>query len=349
MKKMKKIYLSLVCLLILLSCKEDQKKYVLFSGKILNQYSDSLIVTAYSSDFSKLIFLDQNGVFQDTLKITENDYYQFNLGEYTTTYLKKGDDLNLTLDTKQFDETIKYSGRGSDIGNFLAKIYLIKEQFYSNPSVFEMTKDSFDYQIASLENAFNSELSRITNIDSIFKSEELGKFNDLKTSLLNTHAQTHFLKSMKGSASPKFVAYENYSGGTTSLDDFKGKYVYIDIWATWCGPCIYQLPDLKKLEADYSNKNIVFISISIDNGRGFKNKSLQEAKLGWRQMIEDKEMGGVQLFSDSAWESEFIKDYKIDGIPRFILIDPKGNIVSADAPRPSDEKLKELFDELNIE
>ena len=65
-------------------------------------------------------------------------------------------------------------------------------------------------------------------------------------------------------------------------------------------------------------------------------------------MIEEEELGGIQLFAPEAWQSEFIRDYKINGIPRFILIDPSGNIVSASAPRPSSDELIKLFDEENI-
>ncbi|MFK8059036.1 MAG: TlpA family protein disulfide reductase [Polaribacter sp.] len=67
-----------------------------------------------------------------------------------------------------------------------------------------------------------------------------------------------------GSPSPKFNGYENNAGGKTSLEDLKGKYVYIDVWATWCGPCIAEIPSLKKVEKDFHNKNIEFVSISID-------------------------------------------------------------------------------------
>lgn len=65
-------------------------------------------------------------------------------------------------------------------------------------------------------------------------------------------------------------------------------------------------------------------------------------------MVKEKELGGVQLFADNDWKSQFVTDYKINGIPRFILIDPAGNIVSPDAPRPSSDELKVLFDELKI-
>lgn len=146
-------------------------------------------------------------------------------------------------------------------------------------------------------------------------------------------------KLVKGKPSPTFANYENHKGGTTSLEDLKGKYVYVDVWATWCGPCKAEIPSLKKVEKEYHGKNIAFVSTSID---AIKDHDT------WVKMVKDKELGGVQLMADKAWKSQFVLDYGINGIPRFILIDPSGNIVSADAPRPSDPKLKELFNSLEI-
>jgi len=143
----------------------------------------------------------------------------------------------------------------------------------------------------------------------------------------------------KGKASPKFIDYENFAGGTTSLDDLKGKYVYIDVWATWCGPCKREIPFLKDIEKKYHNKNIEFVSLSID-------KVSDRDK--WKSMVTDEELGGIQLFADNDWKSSFVKDYQINGIPRFILIDTEGNIVDPNAPRPSSPELIELLTELNI-
>jgi len=138
----------------------------------------------------------------------------------------------------------------------------------------------------------------------------------------------------KGNDSPDFD-YENYKGGNTKLDDLKGKYVYIDVWATWCGPCKAEIPSLKKVEHQYEGKNIEFVSISVDRKEDYDK---------WRAMISDKELGGTQLMSDNSWQSKFVQDYQIQGIPRFILVDPEGKIVSADAPRPSNKKLVETLD-----
>ena len=144
---------------------------------------------------------------------------------------------------------------------------------------------------------------------------------------------------MIGQPSPTFASYENHKGGVTSLADLKGKYVYIDVWATWCGPCKKEIPALKKVEKDFHNKNIAFVSTSID---------VATAHDKWKDMVKNEELGGIQLIADKDWNSQFVQDYGIKGIPRFILIDPKGNIVSADAPRPSDPKLIKLLTSLNI-
>ena len=139
-----------------------------------------------------------------------------------------------------------------------------------------------------------------------------------------------------GNTSPTFE-YENHKGGTSKLSDFEGKFVYIDVWATWCGPCIREIPSLKALEKDYHDKNIAFLSISIDEEKDYEK---------WRNMVVEKELTGVQLMADSNWSSKFVTDYGIIGIPRFILLDTEGKIVSADAMRPSDPGLRTLLDTL---
>nr|WP_299385010.1 TlpA disulfide reductase family protein [Allomuricauda sp.] len=147
------------------------------------------------------------------------------------------------------------------------------------------------------------------------------------------------IKIVPGSPSPEFVDYENHAGGLSSLSDFKGKYVYIDVWASWCAPCIQEIPALKEIEKTYEGKNISFVSISIDSPRSYE---------AWKNIVVDKALGGSQLLADNAWESDFVQDYQIKGIPRFILIDPEGNIVDANAPSPSDETLETTFGNLGI-
>ena len=151
------------------------------------------------------------------------------------------------------------------------------------------------------------------------------------------YKESHYANYVKkGTPSPNFK-YEDVKGNQVSLRDFEGNYVYIDIWATWCAPCIKQIPYLKELEEDYHDKNIVFVSISVDK---------EKSKSKWKKYVQKKNLGGIHLFSDNSFKAKFMKTYLVKSIPRFILIDPDGKIVDPDAPRPSFDKTRKLFEKL---
>lgn len=120
-----------------------------------------------------------------------------------------------------------------------------------------------------------------------------------------------------------------------SVSDFKGKVVIVDVWATWCGPCRGEIPFLKKLEEEYHGKDVVFLSISLDEAKD---------KQKWIDFIKKEDLKGVQLFGGNGWNSDVARFYNIKGIPRFMFFDKKGNIVTADAPRPSDPSLKVMIE-----
>lgn len=126
--------------------------------------------------------------------------------------------------------------------------------------------------------------------------------------------------------------YPDASGKMISLSDFKGKVVLVDVWATWCGPCKQQIPFMKKLEEELHGMDVVILSVSVDE---------EKDKEKWKQMVIDEKLGGVHIFA-SGW-SKICKDYKITGIPRFMLFDKSGNVISTEAPRPSDPALKTLI------
>lgn len=128
--------------------------------------------------------------------------------------------------------------------------------------------------------------------------------------------------------------FPDVKGTDISLSDFRGKVVYIDIWATWCGPCKKEIPHLKKLEEEYKNKQVVFLGVSIDNAK-------DEEK--WKQFLIDNDMKGIQIFAGNKSE-DITGPYRVKGIPRFLLIDRRGKIISDNAPRPSSPEIKLLLD-----
>ena len=127
--------------------------------------------------------------------------------------------------------------------------------------------------------------------------------------------------SKPGRKSPDFEATD-LDGKVWTLADFKGKYLYIDMWATWCAPCKRELPYLKALAEKFADAEITFLGLSTD-----------ESKEKWESMVSQGDMPGVQLHLGSR--SKFQKAYKIDAIPRFILIGKDGKIINNDMLRPS--------------
>jgi len=138
---------------------------------------------------------------------------------------------------------------------------------------------------------------------------------------LYANKEKELLRSEIGKPAVNFILDDNF-GNKVSLHDFKGKVVYIDVWASWCGPCRAETPAFKLLYENYKNDSrVVFISIaSRDAFRDWK-KALEEDKTEWIQLI-DKD--------DVVW-----KAYTTYSIPNFILIDKNGNILNFDAPMPS--------------
>lgn len=138
--------------------------------------------------------------------------------------------------------------------------------------------------------------------------------------------------SIPGKRSPDFSA-PDIDGKKHSLRDFRGNYVYIDMWATWCRPCRGELPYLKALEEKFAGRNIVFLGLSIDDD-----------KAAWEQMVRSGELSGVQLYLGTG--SSFQSLYGIDGIPRFILLDMEGKVINANMTRPSQKETEEFLNSL---
>ena len=275
----------------------------------------------------------KSGIFKGKISAADG-FYQLNDGmEAAVLYFKDGYNLSMKMDAKFFDETISFTGNGSKENNFLVAGTMDGEKFEA--ANFEKNKDDF-YAAFEIKKKKDMDALAAGGFDESFllyaKKSKMNDLMQLQTSYKNAQLQ----KAITGKQSAGFD-YENHKGGKSKLEDFKGNYVYLDIWATWCGPCRAEIPSLKKIEEKYHGKNITFISISVDTDKDHEK---------WKKFVTDKELGGVQLFADKNWMSDFIQAYGINSIPRFILIDPKGNVVSADANRPSDDKLQEQLDNL---
>ncbi|MES2830158.1 MAG: TlpA disulfide reductase family protein [Bacteroidota bacterium] len=137
-----------------------------------------------------------------------------------------------------------------------------------------------------------------------------------------------------GAMAPKFIQ-NDVNGKAVSLNEFKGKYVLIDFWASWCGPCRAENPNVVKLYNQYKGKGFTVVGISMD-GDFTKN--------AWIKAIKDDGLEWTQLSDLKFTENAVAKLYGVKAIPQNVLIDPSGKIVGKNLRgKALEDKLKEIL------
>lgn len=169
---------------------------------------------------------------------------------------------------------------------------------------------------------------QLAYVDNLLKNEEL---RENVKQYLNSRYQMS-LKPKKGTPFPTDISLKDADGNTVDISKFKGKYLYIDMWASWCIPCMKEIPHLKEIERNLKNPNVQIISISIDL-----------KKEAWLKKMAALELHGVQLLDQ---ENVLPKSLKVEGIPHFVIYDPEGKLYMYKAPRPSDPSTLPLLESL---
>ena len=169
-------------------------------------------------------------------------------------------------------------------------------------------------------------------------SAMLDYFKKTNTNALYARFVNKKLSFSNGSRAPNF-SLADASGQMHTLDEFRGRYVFIDFWATWCGPCIKEMPAFHQLQEDYKDAPIVFLSISIDHDLAV-----------WKTFLEKHRPNNLNLICQQipdakGFENPIAKAYQVIGIPAFVLIDPQGKLAHTRTTKPSDvQHIHELFD-----
>lgn len=115
---------------------------------------------------------------------------------------------------------------------------------------------------------------------------------------------------------PEFSYNELGTSKKVGLADFKGKYVLIDFWASWCPPCHAAVPFLKEAYSKYKSKGFEILGVSLDKNQAAWEKAVKSKELNWPQVRTNDEGASVT------------KLYSFNSIPFFVLVDPEGNIVA---------------------
>ncbi|WP_220100623.1 TlpA family protein disulfide reductase [Chitinophaga oryzae] len=209
---------------------------------------------------------------------------------------------------------------------------MIKLQIISKEITSPFIREYYQYQQTANILKMNDNPAEV---DSLYKNFMAKVTNEVYRKSIN-EVYANLKKYGDNQPAPDFE-FENVHGAKVKLSNLKGKYVYIDVWATWCGPCKREIPFLTTMEKSFAGKNIHFVSLSVDR---------QADKEKWQAYVKDNQLKGEQLITDNDFNVDFIKKFNINAIPRFILIGPDGKIVSANAKRPSDPALQQQLNGL---
>jgi thiol-disulfide isomerase/thioredoxin len=179
-------------------------------------------------------------------------------------------------------------------------------------------------------------LAGVTNYEQFVAEIEPFKNSFVTASMKEAYAGKlkQLNKYVKGSQAYNFSLYDTKEQ-LHSLSDFKGRVVVLDVWAMWCAPCLAEKPYFTKLEEEYKDRSdIIFVGVSVDGNI---------KKDAWKNFVTKKGWKNIELLSN--FDESIMKYYNIDGIPRFMIFDREGKIITIDAPRPSDPSLRELIEQ----
>ncbi len=322
---------------------------VSFSGKITNPKGEEVYLREIVIEEGKSKPIDvgqarieKDGSFLMKFQLDKTTELIFSDGnEQVVVLLSPGDEVHLTLNTKMFDETISYTGKGAAKNNAIIDSYMIEEVITDKVWSFEDDVDTtiiFEYIATSfgeLRGVVKDYMRELEEFDLYgeeyyLKLEKLEK--RLKSSVLSQRIFRERVKELVGTKALSITGVD-LDGVSSSLEQYKGKTIIIDFWATWCGPCKAEMPAFKELETRYGS-DVNFVSIGV---------FCKEDK--WRKMA--KELGFENnIFLDKEAGSQ-IKVWQVNFIPRYIVIDKNFKIVDANAPKPSTGDLEKLIKELN--
>lgn len=194
-------------------------------------------------------------------------------------------------------------------------------------------KTLFSYQLITLSRMLQTDASSTLKDSLISSFLQKCPYNEYNSVITNNYKKNieaskknipnNILESKFETVEGKEITFRDM------LKNFKNKVIYIDVWASWCGPCKVEMPSSMALKDKFKNEDVVFIYFSID-----KNEA------AWKKAIDNWKISGIHYLHKEGIESIFSKHFNIIGIPHYILLDKNGQTIFPSAVRPSSKSIE---------
>lgn len=367
-----RIFLFVIASSLLMACGSEPKKdgNILINGTAPIDFVGKQIylfsVDAQSQHKIDSALVGDDGNFELISTIEKLDFYQIGIDSKNRINLglHPNEEVTLTIRNSQFEQDYNISGSsesekiqqviGLQIKGFQKQDSLGKAiqaaQQQQDVMLFTQLRQiaqeaALEYQNTLAEFAVSNSSSIASlialqqlNIDQNFEVYDK-VLTDLKPSMEGHFFYDNFasvLESKKklavGAIAPD-LKFPNPTGKLVTISDYRGKYVLLDFWASWCKPCRMENPNVVKMYEKYSSKGFEIVGISLDQKEQAWVSAINQDKLAWPQMSDLK-----------GWSAEPAQVYGVRAIPATFLLDPEGKIIAKDLRGPAlEEKLQELF------
>ena len=363
----------LILNLVLCLSSYAQEANITLSGSIFGAETNMLFISQmYDNnqvkDFDSIV-MDKNGKFSKNIVLPREDYYLLRLGKYTVHLVCRnhadikiygdGKKLNSFCNILNSDESAAMNSFAKVVEGFQLKndsaVKAIKENPEQRKVVNEyMQKEYFSFQndlkifLGSNQNsaAIVMGLSAI-NYEQDPKSYE-SVINQLNKSFPQSLTVQKYVQNYKkikaeneqnkplgiGKEAPDFTEFMVDRKNSITLSDLRGKVVLIDFWASWCGPCRRENPNVVKTYNKYKDKGFTIMSVSLDKDLEKWKKAIKDDQLSWPNHVSD--LGG--------WQSKVSRLYKVGSVPFTVLIDREGKVIKTNLRGAAlDTTLEKIF------
>jgi peroxiredoxin len=328
---------------------------VKLSGNIFNSNNDSVMISQIKGnryvDYVKGQ-IDKKGNFVLEGKIPAPDYYVFRFGNQSlNVILRNKTDMKLYGDAKNFmqfhnvvnsDETIKLNEFVDQMRYYNFKKDSATQYLQRFPDQEKAVNESFSkvyYEFQSYKQAFVNENQESAALLPVLNELDIEKeysiYEIIVKGLIKSFPESPSIQNVKmqyeqnkarkeamnflepGKVAPDF-SQAKVDGTSMKLSDLKGKVVLLDFWASWCGPCRQENPNVVKLYEKYKDAGFTVMSVSLDKDKASWMKAIEKDRLTWANHVSDLKF----------WQNEAAQMYKVTGIPFTVLIDKEGKIIN---------------------